>query len=175
MDHAMFPSLSLYIAVLQSRAAQFPAKGNNRPSLRLSPAESILYMHLDIGYIHTRNTHTRHTVCVCLYLFEWILLLGIVSSCLMSFYFFFSFPVDRLRESWLLICSHHGRMAMALDSRHLLLRSQRARNKRKHQPLNVETKSKGNKKSMLVITKRIARDREIEESGPYSTSIHNIV
>jgi hypothetical protein len=36
-------------------------------------------------------------------------------------------------------------MAMALDSRHLLLRSQRARNKRKHQPLNVETKSKGKK------------------------------
>lgn len=108
MDHAMFPSLSLYIAVLQSRAAQFPAKGNNRPSLRLSPAESILYMHLDIGYIHTRNTHTRHTVCVCLYLFEWILLLGIVSSCLMSFYFFFFFScwspsgelITHLLSSW---------------------------------------------------------------------------
>jgi hypothetical protein len=37
-------------------------------------------------------------------------------------------------------------MAMALDSRHLLLRAQRARNKRKHQPLNVETKSKEGKK-----------------------------
>lgn len=173
MDHAMFPSLSLYIAVLQSRAAQFP-KGNNRPSLRLSPAES-LYASRHRLYTLSQHTHTTHCVCVCLYLFEWILLLGIVSSCLMSFYFLFSFPVDRLRESWLLICSHHGRMAMALDSRHLLLRSQRTRNKRKHQPLNVETKSKGNKKSMLVINKRIARDREIEESGPYSTSIHNIV
>jgi hypothetical protein len=66
MDHAMFPSLSLYIAVLQSRAAQFP-KGNNRPSLRLSPAES-LYASRHRLYTHSQHTHTTHCVCVSVFI-----------------------------------------------------------------------------------------------------------